>query len=692
MKSFTRFFKNIYSELIFISLLFLVFFQTLNTFITNVFALNFVLFGIGPYTILVIFFLSPIILLIFKRKFHISGIYVTISLLLIARVLMVFITDLVALSLITGVGVSAFLVFLPAYLVRRKETNGTPSFLTITQGLTIAIGLSIALKALGHSFDISIFGLGRIITAVIVAIVILMLPGLYFREVEQEESEITEKEEDEALEIDEEIEKEAPLPGKKARFGKVFLLSLGIFGVFLIEWFALAFPNAFARWSDSSYQIVTIIILASNALFLILITVRPKILNELKIWLIVILNVLLITSIILVAALPGTIVVQQIFTYVTAVLSPIALLDFMLLSKQLNKLQPSTRKLGGAFGLSSLILLIVTFLNISAFNYEWVPLMGFLKGRYYIIIILVALMILIPVIFIKGIKGFNLQAFKKLPKKTNMKNQIIAYSLIGLVLALSGIGLGLNIIKPDTPASPTTLKVMTYNVHIGEDKNGTSNLLRLLESIRQADPDVIGLQESDMARIAFSNMDLVRFLAENLNMYSYYGPKTVSGVYGVATLSKYPIEFAETYFMPSLTIGATHSHRVITRTDLRIGPDLIPFYNTHFGLNLTTEREPQAQYVAGLLSGMTDIFVVGDFNTKDDESAYPMFMPGFTDSWLDIYPTGINGTGFNGDTNRFPRRRIDYILFNGGFTCISVEVLTWADESDHWPVFGIYTL
>jgi len=434
VKSFPRFFKNIYSELIFISLLFLVFFQTLNTFITNVFALNFILFGIGPYTILVIFFLSPPILLFFKKKFHINGIFVTISLLLIARILMVFITDLVALSLITGVGVAAFFVFLPAYLVRQKETNGTPNFLTITQGLTIAIGLSIALKAFGNSFDISIFGLGRIISAVIVAIIILMMPGLYFREVEQEESGILVEEEDEALEIDEEeMEKKAPLPEKKAGFGKVFLLSLGIFGVFLIEWFALAFPNAFARWSDSSYQIVTILILASNALFLILITVRPKILNKLKIWLIVILNVLLITSIILVSALPGTIVVQQIFTYVTAVLSPIALLDFMLLTKQLNKMQPSIRKLGGAFGLSSLILLIVTFLNISAFNYEWVPLMGFLKGRYYIIIILVALMILIPITFVKGIKGFNIQAFKKLPKKTNTKNQVTAYILIGLV-------------------------------------------------------------------------------------------------------------------------------------------------------------------------------------------------------------------------------------------------------------------
>jgi len=690
MKSFARFFKNIYSELIFLSLLFLVFFQTLNTFITNVFALNFILFGIGPYTILVLFFLSPPILLFFKKKFHISGIYVTISLLLIARVLMVFITDLVALSLITGVGIAAFFVFLPAYLIREKETNGTPNFLTITQGLTIAFGLSIALKAVGHSYDLSIFGLGRIITGVIVALIIFLMPGLYYKETEQEIVETLE-EDDEAFDVVEgEMEKKAPTPDKPG-FGKVFLMSLGIYGVILIEWFALGYPAAFARWSESSYLIVTIIALVANAVFLLIITIAPKILNNLRIWLVVVLNVLLVASIILVAALPmpGLSLVQQIFTYIAVVLSPVAMLDFMLITKQLTELKPTTRQLGGAFGISSLIFLIVTFLNISAFNYEWVPLMGFLKDRYYIVIILVGILVLIPLIYFIVSKGFITRAFKQLPNKTHMKNQVASYILIGLIVVITGVGLGINIIRPDTPSSPTTLSVMTYNVHIGEDKNGTSNLLRLVESIRRADPDVIGLQESDMARIAFSNMDLVRWLAEQLNMYYYYGPKTVTGVYGVATLSKYPIEYTATYFMPS----GTHSHRVIIRTDLRIGLELIPFYNTHFGLNLTTEREQQAVFVKNLLAGSTRTFAVGDFNTNDTEpTAYLEFTSGFLDSWLEVYPTGINGTGFNGDTNRFPRRRIDYILFTNDFTINSCEVLTWADESDHWPVFAVFTL
>ena len=84
--------------------------------------------------------------------------------------------------------------------------------------------------------------------------------------------------------------------------------------------------------------------------------------------------------------------------------------------------------------------------------------------------------------------------------------------------------------------------------------------------------------------------------------------------------------------------------------------------------------------------------MMGDFNTKDNETAYPIFMDGFLDSWLEINPTGLNLTGFNGDTNRFPRRRIDYILFTNDFTILDVEVLTWAAESDHWPVFAIFTL
>ena len=92
---------------------------------------------------------------------------------------------------------------------------------------------------------------------------------------------------------------------------------------------------------------------------------------------------------------------------------------------------------------------------------------------------------------------------------------------------------------------------MTYNIQQGYDENGYKNLPGQLEVIRRVDPDILGLQESDTARIANGNVDAVRTFADRLDMHSYYGPTTTTGTFGIALLSKYPIENPQTFFMYS---------------------------------------------------------------------------------------------------------------------------------------------
>ena len=669
MNKINNFFEKIYSELALLTILLFFSFQVLNSFIINVFAINFSGFGISMYDLLILFLLSPLLLLIFKKKLPTVGLYIAAGIVVIARILMIFIHDIYFLAFITGAGASAFFVFLPAYLVRKTRDEKRSLGMVITQALGLAIGLTIALQVIGQSYDISTHGYGQIIISVLTIILVLMFPGI----------QLTKK-------TNEQMENEEVEP---AKFGKTFLLALGIYGIIAIEWFVLAYPTAFSRWSNSSYVVVTILTLVMSILFVLLVTFIPKIVENIRIWMIVILNVLLLGSIVIVSALPQPeyTTVQIVFTYITAILSPIALLDFMLVSRELNKSQSTARQLGGTFGIASFIFMIVSFVMISSFNYEWVPFAGFLKSRFYIVMLLTVALVFIPIVFIKRFKNYGQRSFSELQGKLPKKNQIIAVGVIVLFAALTGIGLGINRIHPEIPTTPTTLSIMTYNVHQGEDKLGQPNLVRLLNSIRKADPDVLALQESETARVCFGSIDLVRYLAENLNMYYYYGPKTVTGTYGVATLSKYPIEFSETHFMPS----GTHSHRVIIRTDLRVGSELIPFFNTHFGLE-HEERTPQAAFVYELTSGFSRTFAVGDFNTKDTEFEYPILRLNFEDSWLTVNPTGLNFTGFNGDTNRFPRRRIDFILYTSDFTINDVSVLTWADESDHWPVFGTFSL
>ena len=70
--------------------------------------------------------------------------------------------------------------------------------------------------------------------------------------------------------------------------------------------------------------------------------------------------------------------------------------------------------------------------------------------------------------------------------------------------------------------------------------------------LRTVDADIIGLQECDTARIANGNADIVKYFADRLDLYSYYGPKTVTGTFGIALLSKYPIEDPQTVYLYSL--------------------------------------------------------------------------------------------------------------------------------------------
>jgi endonuclease/exonuclease/phosphatase family metal-dependent hydrolase len=80
--------------------------------------------------------------------------------------------------------------------------------------------------------------------------------------------------------------------------------------------------------------------------------------------------------------------------------------------------------------------------------------------------------------------------------------------------------------------------VLTYNIQQGYTRDGQTGFHDQLALIRREDPDVIGLQESDTARIAIGNNDVVRYFGDRLAMHAYYGPSTVAGTFGIALLSR----------------------------------------------------------------------------------------------------------------------------------------------------------
>jgi endonuclease/exonuclease/phosphatase family metal-dependent hydrolase len=98
------------------------------------------------------------------------------------------------------------------------------------------------------------------------------------------------------------------------------------------------------------------------------------------------------------------------------------------------------------------------------------------------------------------------------------------------------------------PKGVRDLTVLTYNMQQGSHLNGNRNYSRQLELIRSLNPDIIGLQESDTVRPSGGCVDAVRFFAESLGYYAYYGPGALAGTFGTAILSRYPIRNALTFF------------------------------------------------------------------------------------------------------------------------------------------------
>lgn len=122
----------------------------------------------------------------------------------------------------------------------------------------------------------------------------------------------------------------------------------------------------------------------------------------------------------------------------------------------------------------------------------------------------------------------------------------------GIVTALCIVGIAATVILAPNPTEieiADGLKVAGYNLQQGYGLNGQRSHKEQCEVLEEIDADIVALSENDTARIAGGNFDIVRYLAECLDMYSYAGPKTGIGTFGYALLSKYPIDNPETYHL-----------------------------------------------------------------------------------------------------------------------------------------------
>jgi endonuclease/exonuclease/phosphatase family metal-dependent hydrolase len=241
----------------------------------------------------------------------------------------------------------------------------------------------------------------------------------------------------------------------------------------------------------------------------------------------------------------------------------------------------------------------------------------------------------------------------------------------------------------DRPENLVKIRVMTYNIRFGKGWDDQWDLDRTANVIRDANPDLVGIQEVDREWSSRSEFkDVVTELAERLGMFYTFAPSmdkapgTAGSKFGNAILSKYPIDEVWSRLLPAEGMG-----RGMVGVRLRIAGVPINFVTTHLGLS-TSDRLKEVDEILKALDEVPGPTVItGDWNVTDQAEEVAAMKQVFQDTQTVAGKSNV-GTFHNKDGSR---ERIDYIFASPEFGVDSVDIPE-VIASDHLPVVANLTL
>ena len=265
------------------------------------------------------------------------------------------------------------------------------------------------------------------------------------------------------------------------------------------------------------------------------------------------------------------------------------------------------------------------------------------------------------------------------------KKVLVVIVTISLATILGAVALEYPI---DQNVSGDSLRVLSYNIQQGSDENANKNFEAQSVVIRGVNADIIGLQESDTCRISSGNSDIVRFVSNRLKLYSYYGPKTLTGTYGIALLSKYPILNPKTFYMES-----KGEQTATILAQIIVGSTIFNIFITHLG-NYEDPAEDRSQIVQqenilSVTNGLSNVILMGDFNFELGTEQYNITVAQLYDCWEIAPPTEkLFGDLPKGWETRLPDGRIDHIFVSSELNnSVSLIVYSGGTAADHPCVY-----
>jgi endonuclease/exonuclease/phosphatase family metal-dependent hydrolase len=228
-----------------------------------------------------------------------------------------------------------------------------------------------------------------------------------------------------------------------------------------------------------------------------------------------------------------------------------------------------------------------------------------------------------------------------------------------------------------------TLRVMTYNIHVGVGMDKKLDLKRIADVITHEHADLVGLQEVDRGVRRTEGKDEIGELAAMTHMdYAFaHNLDFQGGQYDVAILSRFLIQKID---HQKFANKREAERRGMIRVEVEIAGRKVNFVTTHLDYQYEDGRVFETEQLLRFLDGLKGpLIVVGDLNDEPAGGAYKLMLTKFADAWPGSRAKG-EGLSYPADK---PAKRIDYIFYgiaDGVRAKKSSLVNTLA--SDHLPV------
>jgi len=236
------------------------------------------------------------------------------------------------------------------------------------------------------------------------------------------------------------------------------------------------------------------------------------------------------------------------------------------------------------------------------------------------------------------------------------------------------------------------LRVMTYNAHSCVGTDGELSHARIAEVIAVHDPDIVAIQELDLARMRSGRLDQAAVIAEQLRMRFHFHPalRVKEEMYGDAILSKFPLKLRHAGELPTVKARLAFEPRGALWVTAQCGEHEVQVINTHLGLS-GHERATQMKALLGdeWLGNpqcRERVIFCGDLNTPPWSAVYRQCAALLRDA-------ARHGISRLRRTfpSRFPFLRLDYLFVSADIRVLDVNVprtpLTRL-ASDHLPVIA----